>query len=87
MSDLVAMLDTSGRRLYNSPSYNAVFGDKDLAGTDSFREIHPEDRVGLVDLLHALFRVRLLGDGRMEFARRLAVGLLDGLRRRIARHA
>ncbi len=44
MSDLVAMLDTSGRRLYNSPSYNAVFGDKDLAGTDSFREIHPEDR-------------------------------------------
>jgi len=44
MSDLVAMLDTSGRRLYNSPSYIAVFGDKDLAGTDSFREIHPEDR-------------------------------------------
>ncbi|MGH8675320.1 MAG: PAS domain-containing protein, partial [Burkholderiales bacterium] len=44
VSDLVAMLDTSGRRLYNSPSYNAVFGDKDLTGTDSFREIHPEDR-------------------------------------------
>jgi diguanylate cyclase (GGDEF)-like protein/PAS domain S-box-containing protein len=44
MSDLVAMLDTNGRRLYNSPSYKAVFGDKDLAGTDSFREIHPEDR-------------------------------------------
>ena len=44
MSDLVAMLDTDGKRLYNSPSYKAVFGDKDLAGTDSFREIHPEDR-------------------------------------------
>lgn len=44
MSDLVAMLDTEGRRLYNSPSYNAVFGDKNLEGTDSFREIHPEDR-------------------------------------------
>jgi len=44
MSDLVAMLDTEGRRLYNSPSYKAVFGDKDLAGTDSFSEIHPEDR-------------------------------------------
>jgi len=44
MSDLVAMLDTEGRRLYNSPSYNSVFGDKDLAGTDSFREIHPDDR-------------------------------------------
>ena len=44
VSDLVAMLDTDGRRLYNSPSYDAVFGGKDLAGTDSFRDIHPEDR-------------------------------------------
>ena len=44
MSDLVAMLDTEGRRLYNSPSYKAVFGGQDLAGTDSFRDIHPEDR-------------------------------------------
>ncbi len=44
MSDLVAMLDTEGKRLYNSPSYNTMFGDKVLAGTDSFREIHPQDR-------------------------------------------
>jgi diguanylate cyclase (GGDEF)-like protein/PAS domain S-box-containing protein len=44
MSDLVAMLDTSGKRLYNSPSYKAVFGEKALEGTDSFRDIHPEDR-------------------------------------------
>ena len=44
MSDLVAMLDTDGRRLYNSPSYKALFGDTNLVGTDSFREIHPEDR-------------------------------------------
>jgi diguanylate cyclase (GGDEF)-like protein/PAS domain S-box-containing protein len=44
MSDLVAMLDTDGKRLYNSPSYKAVFGDADLEGTDSFREIHPADR-------------------------------------------
>lgn len=43
-SDLVAMLDTSGRRIYNSPSYQALFGSKDLTGTDSFREIHPDDR-------------------------------------------
>ena len=44
MSDLVAMLDTDGKRLYNSPSYSSLFGDKNLAGTDSFRDIHPEDR-------------------------------------------
>lgn len=43
-SDLIAMLDTEGRRLYNSPSYQALFGDGDLTGTDSFREIHPDDR-------------------------------------------
>ena len=43
-SDLIALLDTSGRRLYNSPSYHALFGNRDLTGTDSFREIHPDDR-------------------------------------------
>ena len=44
MSDLVAVLDTEGRRLYNSPSYHTLFGERNLKGTDSFREIHPEDR-------------------------------------------
>jgi diguanylate cyclase (GGDEF)-like protein/PAS domain S-box-containing protein len=43
-SDFIAMLDRDGRRLYNSPSYRAFFGNSDLAGTDSFQEIHPEDR-------------------------------------------
>jgi diguanylate cyclase (GGDEF)-like protein/PAS domain S-box-containing protein len=45
VGDLVAMLDPEGRRLYNSPSYRAVFepGDIEL-GSDSFREIHPDDR-------------------------------------------
>ena len=51
-SDLVAMLDTDGRRLYNSPSYHALFGDRDLTGTDSFREIHPDDR----DRVQRVFR-------------------------------
>ncbi|HEX2650124.1 MAG TPA: diguanylate cyclase [Burkholderiales bacterium] len=44
MSDLVAMLDTEGRRIYNSPSYRAVLGDQPTNGSDSFKEIHPEDR-------------------------------------------
>jgi len=44
MSDLVVMLDTSGKRLYNSPSYKAVFGERDLNGSDSFVDIHPDDR-------------------------------------------
>ena len=44
MSDLVAMLDVDGKRLYNSPSYGKLFGDKELEGTDSFSDIHPADR-------------------------------------------
>jgi len=44
MSDLVAMLDVDGKRLYNSPSYAKLFGNAELEGTDSFRDIHPEDR-------------------------------------------
>jgi len=43
--DLVAVLDVEGRRVYNSPSYRKLFGDPELLlGTDSFEEIHPDDR-------------------------------------------
>ncbi len=45
IGDMVAVLDLEGRRLYNSPSYQALFGDPAaLKGTDSFLEIHPDDR-------------------------------------------
>lgn len=45
MGDMVAVLDTEGRRLYNSPSYEVLFGDPEaLKGSDSFAEIHPDDR-------------------------------------------
>lgn len=43
--DFIAVLDLKGRRLYNSPSYARLFGNVDsLLGTDSFAEIHPDDR-------------------------------------------
>jgi PAS domain S-box-containing protein len=43
--DLIAVLDLEGKRLYNSPSYERLIGDlAKLRGTDSFREIHPDDR-------------------------------------------
>ena len=45
IDDFVAVLDLEGRRLYNSPSYSRLFGDyESLKGTDSFEEIHPDDR-------------------------------------------
>src|SRR5258707_1273037 len=53
VSDLVAMVDTEGRRIYNSPSYRTVFKDGEIQpDTDSFREIHPEDR----ERVKAIFR-------------------------------
>ena len=43
--DLIAFLDVEGRRIYNSPSYAPLLGDPDtLVGTDSFADIHAEDR-------------------------------------------
>lgn len=45
IGDFIAVVDLDGRRLYNSPSYQRLFdGKKELTGTDSFAEIHPDDR-------------------------------------------
>lgn len=43
-TDLVAVLDLEGRRLYTSPSYQTLFGNESLRGTDAFADVHPEDR-------------------------------------------
>ncbi len=53
MTDLVAVLDLNGKRLYNSPSYKNLLGDpKQLIGTNSFEDVHPDDR----PLLEKVFR-------------------------------
>jgi PAS domain S-box-containing protein len=45
VSDLIAIIDLEGKRIFNSSSYNSLFGDPEkLKGTDSFREIHTDDR-------------------------------------------
>lgn len=45
ISDFIAVVDTDGRRIYNSPSYKQLFGpSRELRGTDSFAEVHPDDR-------------------------------------------
>ena len=45
ISDFIAVLDPEGKRLYSSPSYKKFFGaTRNLQGTDSFAEIHPEDQ-------------------------------------------
>src|SRR6266536_1440041 len=53
VGDLVAMVDTDGRRIYNSPSYRTVLKNDEIQpGSDSFKEIHPADR----DRIKAIFR-------------------------------
>lgn len=48
-SDLIAMVDNRGRRLYTSPSYRNLFGPDVLSpGSDSFAQIHPDDRASVV---------------------------------------
>ena len=45
ISDLIAVLDSEGKRLYNSPSYKDILGDPGaLRGSVSFDEIHPDDK-------------------------------------------
>ncbi len=39
----IAVLDTQGRRIYNSPSYARLLGDQPLVGTNSFENVHPDD--------------------------------------------
>jgi len=73
VGDLVALVDVEGRRIYNSPSYRAFFKNNEVkAGSDSFREIHPDDR----DRIKAAFRETVqTGIGkRIEFRFLLADG-------------
>jgi len=61
VGDLIAMVDTEGRRIYNSPSYRALFNDGVEPGSDSFKDIHPDDR----DRIKAVFQETIAtGTGR-----------------------
>lgn len=62
VTDLISVVDGNGKRIYNSPSYQAVLGPRnDLSGTNSFAEIHPDDR----DTIQGVFRdVVATGQGR-----------------------
>lgn len=62
MTDMIAVIDRDGRRLYNSASYKNVLGDPEgLHGTDSFADIHPDDQ----KRVKAIFRETVeSGEGR-----------------------
>ena len=45
-ADMIAVIDSSGKRLYNSPAYQKILGysPEELAATSSMDQIHPDDR-------------------------------------------
>ena len=66
-ADMIALVDSEGRRLYNSPAYQKVLGysPEDLKTTSSFEQIHPDDRARVVK---AAEKARLSGQGeRVEY--------------------
>jgi len=66
-ADMIALVDSDGRRLYNSPAYQKVLGysPEDLKNTSSIEQIHPDDRPRV---LKAAEKARLSGQGeRVEY--------------------
>ena len=45
-ADMIAVVDSSGRRLYNSPAYQSVLGfsSEELSSGSSIDQVHPSDR-------------------------------------------
>jgi diguanylate cyclase (GGDEF)-like protein/PAS domain S-box-containing protein len=50
-ADMIALVDTKGKRLYNSPAYKRILGYSaaELGETSSFEQIHPEDRLRVLE--------------------------------------
>ncbi len=50
-ADMIAVVDTNGRRLYNSPAYQKVLGysAEELKNVSGLEQIHPEDRPRVIE--------------------------------------
>ncbi len=69
-ADMIAVIDCTGKRLYNSPAYQKVLGysSEELKLTSSAEQIHPEDKERV---LEAAEKARLTGRGeRLEYRMR-----------------
>ena len=64
---MIAVVDSTGRRIYNSPAYQHILGySKDeLRTTSSIEQIHPDDRQRVLEAAH---KARATGQGqRLEY--------------------
>jgi PAS domain S-box-containing protein len=62
-ADMIALVEVTGKRLYNSPAYQKVLGysSEELAATGSLEQVHPDDRERVID---AAKQARTTGVGR-----------------------
>ncbi len=87
VADLIAMFDLAGRRNYTNPAYCAVLGEaKSLPGTDSFLDIHPDDRQRAREIFREIVHTGigqraeyrlLLPDGRVRHIEAHSSAVLD----------
>ena len=66
-ADMIAVVDKSGRRIYNSPAYQKILGysAEELAASSPLDQIHPDDRARV---LEAAQKAWLSGSGeRLEY--------------------
>lgn len=66
-ADMIAVVDGSGQRLYNSPAYQHVLGysAEELKTTSSIEQVHPDDRQRVLEAAH---KARSTGEGqRLEY--------------------
>jgi len=88
VSDMIALLDRDGKRVYNSPSYGTLIPDPEsLRGTDSFQEIHPDDRERIAQVFRETVETGIgqrteyrfcAADGRVRFIESQASTIKDG---------
>ncbi len=72
LTDMLALVDLDGRRLYCTPNYGFLGDTQKLIGKDSFAEIHPEDRERIKNVFAETVRS---GEGQRAYYRFL---LKDG---------
>src|SRR3984893_10847121 len=66
-ADMIAVVDGTGKRIYNSPAYHHILGysAEELKSTSSIDQIHPDDRQRVLEAAH---KARATGQGeRMEY--------------------
>ncbi len=66
-ADMIAVVDGTGQRIYNSPAYQHILGysAEELKTTSSIEQIHPDDRQRVLEAAH---KARSTGQGqRLEY--------------------